>query len=187
MYYSSHQKHWHWEKNLFLQGSQLLIWPVLKWELQKPHAIAEWLRAPSQRLGWEARGSGQGRWLCSAIMKGQSHRGFKRLVSIQKMKSSSLWIASLVLRFKYISWILCVLSHFNVSPPPQHAPTPPPAAIPLFLFIISPVSVSSKTVALSYLKPQQLLSCFASFTNSMIFLRLSFVCLWEFLYYIIHL
>lgn len=66
-------------------------------------------------LGREAPLRGEGGWLCSAIMEGQSHRGFKRLVSTQKMKSSSPWRASLVLRFKYISQILCVHFHFNFS------------------------------------------------------------------------
>lgn len=115
--------------------------------------VAEGTRLWHLRLG--AQGRGQGRWLCSAIMEGQRHRGFKRLVSIQKMKSSSLWIASLGLRFKYISEILCVLSHFNVCSPLRL----PPHALPVHfrtaaapLFIISPVSVSSRTAALSYLK-----------------------------------
>lgn len=71
---------------------------------------------------WEAWVRGEGRWLCLAIMKGQSHRGFKRLVSAQKMKSSPLWRASLVLRFKYISQILCVRFRFNF---PLHDTTSP--------------------------------------------------------------
>lgn len=92
--------------------------------------VAEGTRLWHLRLG--AQGRGQGRWLCSAIMEGQRHRGFKRLVSIQKMKSSSLWIASLVLRFKYISEILCVLSHFNVCSPLSARPPPqrPASALP---------------------------------------------------------
>lgn len=103
-------------------------------------------------------------------MKGQSHGGFKRPVSAPKMRSSSLWRASLVLRFKYISQILCVCFHFKFSP-----------LIPPFHFIISPLWVSSKTVALnlSYLKPQQSLFQRGRIlleTNSMIFLGLSFIC-----------
>ena len=59
---------------------------------------------------------GEGRWLRTPVMKGQNHRGIKRLVSAQKMKSCFLWRGSLVLRFKCISHIPCVHFHFNFAP-----------------------------------------------------------------------
>lgn len=139
MYYISHQKHWRWEKNLFLQDSQLPIWLVLKWEQQKPHAIAEWLRAPS--LAPQLRGSGEGSRQVAVFCNNERSKPqrFQKAVSIQKMKSSSPWIASLVLRFKYVSWILCVLSHFKSSLPcPLPAPPPqPPYHYSSSLFLLS--------------------------------------------------
>ena len=64
------------------------------------------------------RGPGEG-WRRVAVFanNGRSKpQRFQKAVSTQKMKSGSPWRASLVLRFKYISQILCACFHFNFSP-----------------------------------------------------------------------
>lgn len=100
-------------------------------------------------------------------MKGQSLRDFKRLVSTQKMKSSSLWIASLVLRFKYISRIRCVHFHLYLSPPDTFFPP----------HYFSSPNIFQSCDPQPFWKPQ--LSLFHRRilleTNNCTFLRLSFV------------
>lgn len=113
MYYISQKKKicWLWEKKKsFLERLRFHNLASFEVETAKVSCYcigAEGIFFMPQLRGW---GEGWSRWLCSAIMKGQSLRGFKRLVSTRKMKSSFPWIASLVLRFKYISQIVCSFS-----------------------------------------------------------------------------
>lgn len=117
MYCVSHPKGWRWEKNLFLAR-----WPshnLASFEVRAAKASCNCRGLRAWVLASQLRGLGEG-WRQVAV-SGSNERSkpqkFQKAVAAQKIKRSSFWRASLILRFKCISQILCVPFPFNFSPP----------------------------------------------------------------------